>query len=344
MVFSCWSNTFYGMAVMKRNRFLLYAISLFQGMVFYSSIATLYRQAAGLSIFQITLIESVSMVLSLAFEIPWGVLADRVGYTRTMIACNILFFVSKIVFWQSRDFAGFLLERVLLAVVVSGLSGVDTSILYLSCHEGDSQRAFGIYQALGAVGLLFAAAVFTVSVGENYRTTGFLTVISYGAAAALSFGLRGGGKTPAKEEKNVTGTFLSYPERNAFEPKPALSGGRRGASAGGGSNHYGIFGSASIHQGGDDGQDDLRGLYSGHHFRIGRLVFRVSHKKAEAAIFRGDAFWDLRVFLPEFSSYRKSVCFGFWRFADPGLFQPVIPAGYRAAKQDHHNRRPRDCP
>jgi len=74
---------------MKRNLYFMYAISFFQGMVFYSSIATLYRQAAGLSIFQITMIESISLVLSFAFEIPWGVLADRIGYRLTMIVCPV---------------------------------------------------------------------------------------------------------------------------------------------------------------------------------------------------------------------------------------------------------------
>ena len=175
---------------MKRNLYFMYAISFFQGMVFYSSIATLYRQAAGLSIFQITLIESISLVLSFAFEIPWGVLADRIGYRRTMIICSTLFFISKIVFWKSQNFADFLLERVLIAIVISGLSGVDTSILYLSCHEDDTQRAFGIYESLGTAGLLFAAAIYMVFIEENYRAAGFLTVVSYGIAVILSFGLK----------------------------------------------------------------------------------------------------------------------------------------------------------
>lgn len=175
---------------MKRNLFFMYAISFFQGMVFYSSIATLYRQAAGISVFQITVIESISLVLSLVFEIPWGILADRIGYRRTIIVCNILFFISKIIFWKAQNFADFLLERVLLAITVSGLSGVDTSILYLSCSEDDSQRTFGIYEGLGTAGLLSAAAIYMVFVEENYRVAGFLTVISYGIAVILSFGLK----------------------------------------------------------------------------------------------------------------------------------------------------------
>lgn len=175
---------------MKRNLFFMYAISFFQGMVFYSSIATLYRQAAGISVFQITLIESISLVIALVFEIPWGILADRIGYRRTMIACNILYFISKIIFWKAQNFADFLLERVLLAIVVSGLSGVDASILYLSSGEDDSQRTFGIYEGLGTAGLLSAAAIYMVFIEENYRAAGFLTVISYGMAVILSFGLK----------------------------------------------------------------------------------------------------------------------------------------------------------
>lgn len=175
---------------MKRNLFFMYSISFFQGMVFYSSIATLYRQVAGISVFQITVIESISLVLSLVFEIPWGILADRIGYRRTIIVCNILFFISKIIFWKAQNFADFLLERVLLAITVSGLSGVDTSILYLSCSEDDSQRTFGIYEGLGTAGLLSAAAIYMVFVEENYRVAGFLTVISYGIVVILSFGLK----------------------------------------------------------------------------------------------------------------------------------------------------------
>ena len=66
--------------MIKRNIYLLWGIALLQGMVFYAPVATLYRQAAGLGIFHITLIESISLWLMLMLEIPWGWLADRIGY------------------------------------------------------------------------------------------------------------------------------------------------------------------------------------------------------------------------------------------------------------------------
>ena len=64
--------------MLKKNIFIMYAIAFLQGLVFYSSIATLYRQASGVSVFQITIIESISLVLCLIFELPWGVLADKI--------------------------------------------------------------------------------------------------------------------------------------------------------------------------------------------------------------------------------------------------------------------------
>ena len=41
--------------------------------------------------------------------------------------------------------------------------------------------------------------------------------------------------------------------------------------------------------------------------------------------------------------YRKSICFGFWRFAYPRLLQLDVPAGNGTAKQSDHNDRPGDC-
>lgn len=175
---------------LKKNIYIMYAIALLQGMVFYGPIATLYRQAAGVTIYQITLIESASLVLIILLELPWGLAADRIGYRRTMIICCGLYFVSKLIFWRAEGFGGFLLERLLLSVVCAGLSGVETGLLYLSCREGESQRAFGIYNSLAMTGLLLASVTYSVFIGDNYRLAGLMTVISYGCAALLALGLK----------------------------------------------------------------------------------------------------------------------------------------------------------
>ena len=176
--------------MIKRNIAVLYAVAFLQGMVFYGPIATLYRQARGVSVLEMAAIESVSLVLALVLEVPWGVLADRIGYRRTLLVCNGLFLASKVVFWQAESFGAFLTERILLSVVVAGLSGVDTAMLYRSCGGTDSQRVFGFYESLQTAGLLAAAVVYATAVGERYDLAAGLTAVSYALAAGLTLLLR----------------------------------------------------------------------------------------------------------------------------------------------------------
>lgn len=173
-----------------RNIYLLYAMALLQGMVFYGPIATLYRQAVGVGLGQIALMEGVSLALAVALELPWGMAAERLGYRTTFVLCSGLYFGSKLIFWRASGFGGFLLERMLLGVVDAGLSGIDTGILYLSCPEGEAHRVYGIYNNMTILGLLVATGVYTLFIGENYRLAGFLTAVSYAAAALLSLGLQ----------------------------------------------------------------------------------------------------------------------------------------------------------
>lgn len=208
--------------MIKRNIYLLWGISLLQGMVFYAPVATLYRQAAGLGIFHITLIESISLALMLLLEIPWGWLADRIGYRKTMLICCFLYFISKLIFWQAEDFSGFLLERILLSVVCAGLSGVDAGMLYLSCKEEESLRVFSIYENLGQLGILAAAGIHAVWIGENYRLAAFLTVCSYGAAMLLSFGLQEVSAGSQAARKKNPADMLTVLKKQLGNPKVLL--------------------------------------------------------------------------------------------------------------------------
>ena len=170
----------------KRNIKLMYAMSFIKGMIFYVSIATLYRRECGVSVFQITLIESIALVLSMVLEVPWGILAERLGYKKVLVICSFLSFFSKYIFWAAGNFRHFLLERIVLSFVWAGLSGVDSSILYISCGEENAQKTFGTYTALGSAGLMIASAIFTLLPEGSYRTAAFLTMIAYGIAAVLS--------------------------------------------------------------------------------------------------------------------------------------------------------------
>ena len=175
---------------MRKNVRLLEVIGFLQGMVFYASIAALYRRACGLTVFQITLIEGVSAAAAMLLELPWGRLAERIGYRRAMILSNGLYFASKLVFWRAESFAAFLLERLILAAALAGLSGVDMSVLYLSDEKEKAQHNAGVYTACGQAGLLLSGAVYALLPEGAYRLSALMTAAVYGAAWALTFRLK----------------------------------------------------------------------------------------------------------------------------------------------------------
>lgn len=185
----------------QRNIPLMYAIAFFQGIVLYASISTLYRQARGLSLSEYAVIDGFSYIFQLAFEIPFGMLADRIGYKRTLVFSNGLYLISKIIFWQAFGFGSFLLERLFFSMALAGLSGLDVSILYLSCGKKDSQKIFSRYSAFGTAGMLTGCFIFTLFLSTNYAATALGTVISYGIAFVLSFFVRDVKDIQPKEKK-----------------------------------------------------------------------------------------------------------------------------------------------
>lgn len=199
------------MTIQTRNKniLLMYGIAFFQGIVLYASISTLYRQARGLSLSEYAVIEGFSYIFQLAFEIPFGMLADRIGYKKTLLLSNGLYLLSKVIFWQAFGFGSFLLERLFFSMALAGLSGVDVSILYLSCSKKDSQKVFSYHTAFGTAGMLTGCLIFTLFLSSNYDATALGTVVSYGIAFLLSFFIS---DVRSEEPKKETSSFRRLAE------------------------------------------------------------------------------------------------------------------------------------
>lgn len=190
----------------NRNYFLLCTIAFLQGFIFYGPIATIYRQSRGISIYEIFIIESIFMVLMVVFEIPWGWFADRFGYKTTLVSAIFLSFISKIVFYKAFSFEFFLLERVLLALSLSGVSGCDTALLYSSVGKEHSEKAFGRYYALSTFGFLLATSASTIIVSVSMDLTAFLTIIPYGISVVAALFLQDI-KAEVEERPNIIGSL-----------------------------------------------------------------------------------------------------------------------------------------
>lgn len=161
----------------------MFFIIFIQGLVFYGPIATLYRESRGINLSEIFIIESISWILTMLLEVPWGWIADKFGYKRTLVISNFIFFISKIIFFKSYTFSMFLLERVLLSISISGLSGCDTALLYTSLGQNEnSEKIFGLYSSFSTIGFLAACIASYSIIDISMDTAAFLTIIPYGIA------------------------------------------------------------------------------------------------------------------------------------------------------------------
>jgi len=174
----------------KVNVYLMYLIVFLQGFVFYGPIATVYRQNRNLSLSNMFLIESISWILMIIFEIPWGWFADKFGYKKTLVISNFIFLISKIVFYKANSFEMFFLERVLLSISLAGISGCDIALLYSSVKQEESEEVFGRYNAFSTGGYLIASIMFSLLIKRSMDSTAFWTIIPYAVAAVLTLFLK----------------------------------------------------------------------------------------------------------------------------------------------------------
>lgn len=185
----------------------MYAISYLQGLVFYGSIATVFRQSRGLTLSQIFLIESIFMLSMLLLEVPWGYFGDKFGYKKTLTLSYFFFFISKIIFYKSSSFIYFLIAAMTAALSISGISGSDSALIYLSTEKEESDKAFSFYSAFSAAGFFTASFLSTFMIKVSLDLPVLLTIFPYGLAFILVFFVKDIKGT--NKEINIKGSIKS---------------------------------------------------------------------------------------------------------------------------------------
>ncbi len=149
--------------------------------------------ARGLSITEITLLNTVYCATAMLFEVPTGVLADRWGRRRAMVLGALMMAAGCLIDFSGHGFVQFALGEGLLALGMTLSSGADSAYLYdlLRAHgcEPAYPRLEGIASAaklLGAAAALcFGDWVASHSVPATYLVTAGVCIAAAIAAALL---------------------------------------------------------------------------------------------------------------------------------------------------------------
>ncbi|GAB1640078.1 MFS transporter [Krasilnikovia sp. MM14-A1259] len=133
-----------------------YAFQFFFGLLVWVPVFYSYQRAAGLDDRQIFGIQSIYYVVFCLFEIPTGLIADRLGYRRSLTAGGVVLLAANILPIAAPNYPGFLAHWVLIALARSLVSGAASAYLYeyLQRHGAGEhyQKAEGNGRAYSLIG------------------------------------------------------------------------------------------------------------------------------------------------------------------------------------------------
>ena len=154
--------------------------------------------ARGLSLVQISLIESIVIGTIFLTEVPTGVLADRVGRKWSIFAATVLLMSAEFIFIFARSFEWYILVALLTGTGFAFASGAVEALVYDSLppknREEAMKRAMGRVNSWGQIAFVIAPIIGGLIIGdasvEKFIPAIALTVVALLIGAIVCLTLR----------------------------------------------------------------------------------------------------------------------------------------------------------
>lgn len=152
----------------------------------------------GLTLLEISTIESVVIATLFLAEVPTGVLADRTGRKGAVVLSTVLLLLGELIFAFSTEYWQYLLIAVFTGVGFAFSSGAAESLIYDSLppenRDEAMKRTMGRYNSVGQIAFFVAPLVGGVVLGdlapERVQAAVLLTVLALGVGVLISLTLR----------------------------------------------------------------------------------------------------------------------------------------------------------
>lgn len=146
----------------KHNINMYFGYSTFSNLLILGPILTLFFLEKGLNFTQIMIISAVSAIGTVIFEVPTGMIADRIGRKYSLILNSVFWAITCLIYAVSNNFYVFLIGEIFFSIGAAFGSGADSALLYdalkLDGQEGSYQKIEGkamsyvfYSQALGSI-------------------------------------------------------------------------------------------------------------------------------------------------------------------------------------------------
>lgn len=199
----------------RRNPALLCAFNAIQMSLFPVAVITIFWQHdLGLSMAEIFSLQAIFAGTTSLLEFPSGVLADRIGYRRSLLIAAGCHALGWTVYLFSPDFWTIAAAEVVLGAGLSLVSGTDSALLYESLAERGEEHGFATWigrlrffgQAAEGSAALFAGALYALWPRSVFVLEVAVWIVGLGVAWAL---VEPSHHRPVVEDawRHVTGIF-----------------------------------------------------------------------------------------------------------------------------------------
>ena len=135
-------------------------ITFFSNLYFYNHVGTLYQQTRGLSLLQVSSIWAVITGAIFLFEVPTGIVADRIGRKRSVVIALLLQALGEWLYLFANNYLAFVFIALIAGLGYAFLSGANEALVYDSLptenKDNEMKKAMGMMG--GAYQLAFCAA------------------------------------------------------------------------------------------------------------------------------------------------------------------------------------------
>ncbi len=155
--------------------------------------------ARGLTLAQISLIESIMIFTIFVMEVPTGVLADRLGRKWSILCSTFLLMCAEFIFIFARDYSWYVVIALLTGTGFAFASGAVEALVYDSLpddaeREDEMKRAMGRLNSWGQIAFVISPLIGALIIGdaapEQFIPAIALTVVALLIGLLVCFTLR----------------------------------------------------------------------------------------------------------------------------------------------------------
>ena len=172
----------------KRAELILFLSAFFNSLVFFAPVAILVRTRCGITISQFFILQAVLSFGIFIFEVPCGLITDKIGYRTSIIISQILLCITRVIFLIGGTFFLFIVEAVVEAVSISFISGTSDAYMYDMYEEDEYMPKMAVMDNYGTVGFILSTLAF-IPLNRLFGINGLIaaTLLSLLVSLAIIF-------------------------------------------------------------------------------------------------------------------------------------------------------------